>query len=256
MSAFDSGLSKLFGRPHILDEFIGQYEPTAVGDTLPTDLGLVKTGIESEASDLNDAKAAIEGESATIATQSSNLGTQSTNLQTQIDALQAYITANAGSEEDLDPVKAALDVIKAAFDTIKANIDASVSIIDTQTGNLGTIKTNLDGLASDTQDIIDDYGDKPTDQDVVDALNKVKTDFLTAIQAGQTGFTARSQWHARCQGKGYYPKSQDTGDSTDADIRKLCPGCQAYGYISNTISDIPVNNFPNTDEYPDEIDQS
>lgn len=195
MAAFDADIKNLFVRLHHLTELIAQYSSASEDSSLITLLGDIKTDLE----------------------------TQAAALQTQIDALQAYITANPGSAEDLDPIKAALD----------------------------TNNTNFDTAISDLNDVITAY---PTDKDLYDALTTVQTAYLAAINAGQTGFTARTVIHRRCDGNGWYLKNQDTGLAADANVKVLCVGCGAHGYIPTGETDNPVITYARPEEPPTEID--
>lgn len=139
-----------------------------------------------------------------------------TSVQAQIDSVDAYILANGDTEGALAAISTALGVIK---------------------------NTNI-------AEVITDYGDKPTDQDVCDVMDKVHADLLAAMDA------THDQPDARCGALGWYYKSQDTGSAADATVKKLCPSCQATGYLLSGTSNTPVQTFPVTDEYSEELDQA
>lgn len=193
MAAWDNW-AKRFTRLLHLIEVKGEYEPTAVADTIPTDLALVQTDVQGIATD----------------------------IQTQIDAINAYIIANGDVEGGLAAIATAL----------------------------GTVKTDAQTADTDLGDIITDYGDKPTDQDVCHVMDKVHADLLAAVNV------TRGDADPKCKGLGYYFKSQDTGDSADSTVKKLCDSCKAHGYLITGTSNTPTISFPVTDEYSEELDQS
>lgn len=136
----------------------------------------------------------------------------STDLQTQIDAIDAYILANGEVGSGLTDIRDALVVIK-----------------DT-----------------DTAGVISDYGNKPTHKDIVDVCSTVKAALVAKINV------TRGDADTRCAGKGWYFKSQDTGDSGDAATKKLCTSCKATGYLVTGTSNTPTVIFPISDQEPDE----
>lgn len=254
MAAWDS-LHKRYTKLLHLIEIKGEYSPTAVTDTILTDLATLKSDIEGEATDLNTEAGNLNTQSGNINTEATQLASDYGDLNTEISTLSSYISTYGDNESILAGIVTALTTIHTSLTGVKTNLDTAKTALDTIKTNLDTVKTNLDTAATDTQSIIDDYGDKPTDQDVVDVMDKVHTDLLAKINAGVTGFAARTKSHARCSGLGWYYKSQDTGNIDDSNTKRLCPGCGAYGYIENSIVDTPTISFPTTEEAPDDIPQ-
>lgn len=145
------------------------------------------------------------------------LSTAQTDLQTQIDAINAYILANGDVASGLAAIATAL----------------------------GTIKN------TDIAGIVSDYGNKPTHKDIVDVCSTVKAALVAKIN------DTRADADPRCAGKGWYFKSQDTGDSADATTKKLCNSCLSTGYLITGTSNTPVVTFPIADqEAPEELIQT
>lgn len=250
MAAWDNWAKKFIRLLHLL-EAKGEYSGTAVPDTILTDLQNVQADIQDEATDLNTQAGALNTQATNLNGEATQLGSDYADLTTQKGTLDTYIGTYGDNEGILAGISSALGTIITSMTTTKTDIDTIKTALDGIKTTLDTIKTNLDTIeGTDLQAIIDDYGNKPTDQDVCDVMDKVHTDLLAKINL------TRADAHGRCIGLGWYYKSQDTGNAADATVKKLCPGCQATGYLLTGTSDTPTISFPTTDEYSEELDQS
>lgn len=88
-------------------------------------------------------------------------------------------------------------------------------------------------------------------------LEAVKTDLVARINAGHaaeppiTAFTARTITDGRCAGLGWYPKSNDTLDSGDDEVKRLCSSCGAFGRVEAT--NVVQRIWQTTEEPPTEL---
>lgn len=218
MAAFEV-ISKLFIRPLHLSEAIVEYEG--------------EPGYETE-TDLSAQRAALTTAQNTVVDTFESTYTTGLNTQkTGVDDL--FTTFKSGW-----PFESEAAFIDAA-DTLATGCKA---LMDGIPADFATLKTDL------ATEVTNEIADTAATVSIAAVLTKVRDDYNAAITT-----SGRTVTHGRCQGNGQYLKSQDTGVSTDQLIKKLCPGCNAWGKLSTGTTDIPTYNFPVTDEYSDEAIQ-
>lgn len=100
----------------------------------------------------------------------------------------------------------------------------------------------------------------PEDSTIVAAVTTVKADLLALINSGVSDLTdpdnpivfpARTTVDGKCGGNGYYSKQDDTGNEDDANIKRLCNSCGAWGYVET--ANVPAKTWSLSEEPKTEV---
>lgn len=100
----------------------------------------------------------------------------------------------------------------------------------------------------------------PEDSTIVAAVTTVKNDLLAIINSGVGDvtdpdnpiiFVARTVVDGKCGGNGYYSKEEDTHNPDDADTKRLCNSCGAWGYTVE--KNVPQKTWTLTEEPKTEV---
>lgn len=210
----------IFGRILHLKEFIDWYN------------GEPEDGFATE-TDLSAQRAALTSAQNTVVDNFES--TYTTGLNTQKTGVDDLFTVF----KSMWPFESEAAFIDAA-DTLATGCKG---LMDAIPADFATLKTDL------ATEVTNEITDDGATVSITAVLNKIITDYQAALTAA-----GRTVKHGRCNGNGQYLKSQDTGIAEDATIKKLCPGCQATGFLPTSTTDIPTQTFPVVDEYPEEIE--
>ncbi|MBS1988743.1 hypothetical protein JST56_07195 [Candidatus Dependentiae bacterium] len=107
------------------------------------------------------------------------------------------------------------------------------------------------------QEIIDAY---PVGSTEATTAASIKADLEALINSGVNDvtdpdnpiiFDARTIVDAKCGGNGYYSKQEDTQNEADADVKRLCNSCGAWGKVS--VSNTPIKTWTVSEEPKTEV---